>query len=341
MKRTIPFHVGLYCLVGLTAWAGCAPPARAQGSFSVTSDGLRIWFETYGTGVPIILIPGGPGGSCGRFRQTHMLLRSLGKIVLMDNRGRGLSDNPGNKPGSFTLDKDVLDVEAVRHALGAEKVIVFGHSYGSMVAMAYAARHPERTIALITSGGVHGAKAFQERNIDAIKQHIKTHAPLRWQRILALRKTGVRASEDELAELFGIDNEFFYFYDQSNEQRTFSQFDYRSQPRSKQWNPEVYRQMVGDDPDWTLTGSLAGVELLPELNNFTGPALIMGGRYDRVCPPINQLEISAALSNARLVIFDHSGHNPHYEEPLRFLDVVTDFLQLVLAEHAKETASQP
>ena len=93
--------------------------------------------------------------------------------------------------------------------------------------------------------------------------------------------------------------------------------------------------MVGDDPDWSLTGSLNGVELLPELKAFRGPALVMGGRYDRVCPPLNQFEIAGALNDARLEIFEHSGHNPHYEEPLRFLNVVTDFLQIVLDKHAK------
>lgn len=328
--RTMPFHVGLCCLCALTPWGTHASAARTQGAFTVTSDGVRIWFETYGEGVPIVLIPGGPGGNCDRFRQTHMLLRSLGKVVLMDNRGRGLSDDLGNKPGAYTLDKDVLDVEAVRNALRVDKIVVFGHSYGSMVAMAYAARHPEHTLALITSAGVHGAKVFQERNIDAIKRHIKLFAPARWRRIIELREKGIKASEPELSELFGVNSGFFYFYDQTNENRTFSQFDYKGEPKSRDWNPIVYRQMVGDDPDWTLTGSLAGVELLPELKNYTGPALIMGGRHDRVCPPINQFEIAGALSDPRLVIFEHSGHNPHYEEPLRFLDVVTDFLQIVL-----------
>lgn len=332
--------LSLSALALLFACAASPAPVQAEGSFTVTGDGVRIWFETYGEGVPIVLIPGGPGGNSDRFRQTHMLLRSIGKIVLMDNRGRGRSDDPGTAPGSFTLDKDLLDVEAVRHALGAEKIIVFGHSYGSMVALAYAARYPERTLALITSGGVHGARVFQERNIDAIKQHIKTHAPTRWRRIIELRKAGVRASEAELTELFGVDNDYFYFYDHANEARTFAQFDFKGPSGSREWNPEVYRQMVGDDPDWSLTGSLKGVELLPELTGYRGPALIMGGRYDRVCPPLNQFEIAEALHDARLEIFENSGHNPHYEEPLRFLDVVTDFLQIVLGEHAEASRAK-
>ncbi len=318
-------------LISLLLSIGCAPTVCAQGAYAVTEDGARIWYEAMGEGVPIVLIAGGPGGNSDPFRKTHTLLRGLGKVVLMDNRGRGLSGEPGTGPGTYTLEKDVKDVEAVRTALRADKIVVFGHSYGSMVAMLYATLHREQTLALITSAGVHGAKVFQERNIDGVKRYLQTHDPVRWKRIVALRDRGMKTSEQELAELLDL-GEGYYYHDPSAEARILAQFDTKHDPKSLKWNPDVYRQMIGDDPEWTVTGSLAGVELLSALRNYRGPALILGGRYDRVCPPINQTEIAQSLSNSRLVIFEHSGHNPHFEEPLRFLDVVTGFLEAVLSE---------
>ena len=326
-RMRMTYRFGL--LVGLLPSMGCMPTARGQTTFTATGDGLRIWYQALGEGVPIVMIPGGPGGNSDPFRQTHTLLRGHARVVLMDNRGRGLSGDPGTAPGTFTLENDVRDVDAVRNALRADKIIVFGHSYGSMVAMMYALRHPDHTLALITSAGVPGATAFQERNIDGLKRYLQAHEPLRWRKIVELHDGGMNTTDPELAKLFDV-GEGYYYHDPAAEARIQAQFDTVHDPKSLHWNPDVYRQMVGDDPEWTLSGSLAGVELLPELGSFKGPALIMGGRFDRVCPPINQREIAAALPNARLVIFEHSGHNPHYEEPLRFLDVVTEFLEVVI-----------
>jgi len=210
--------------------------------------------------------------------------------------------------------------------MGAERIIVYGHSYGSMVAMAYAIRFPQNTLALITSAGTHGARVWQERNIDGVKRFLRDHFPKRWQRIVELHDAGQLTGEGELATLFkGISE--LYTYNPESEDRLHNQLDEYNDPKAVRFNPDVYRAMVGDDPEWTLGGTLKGVELLPELAGYKGPALIMGGRYDRICPPINQFEIASALENARLVIFEQSGHAPSIEEPLRFLTVVSDFIR--------------
>ena len=307
------------------------PSARAEGQFATTEDGLKIYYETVGTGIPIVMIAGGPGADSSHFRYTHTLLRPCGRLVFLDNRGRGRSDDvpsSANSRPAYSLDNDLKDVEAVRKAIGAEKIVVYGHSYGSMVAMAYAARYPQYTLALVTSVGVHGARVWQERNIDGVKRFLQNHFPRRWARIVELHDAGRLTGEGELAQLFqGIVE--LYAYHPESEHRLHQQFDEYNDPKAVRFNPEVYQMMLGNDPEWTLGGTLKGVELLPELSNYRGPALIMGGRYDRICPPINQMEIAGALENARLVMFERSGHAPFTEEPLRFLSVVSDFLREV------------
>jgi proline iminopeptidase len=313
----------------LAAMLCCLPATgltAAEGSFAVTEDGVRVYYETVGTGMPIVMIAGGPGASSASYRRTHVLLRPYGQLVFLDNRGRGRSEDVGDRPNAYTLDNDVLDVEAVRKALGADRVIVFGHSYGSMVAMAYAGRYPRHTAGLITTAGTHGARVWQERNIDGVKRFLQSQYPKRWARIVGLHRAGRLTSEPELAELFDKLDEL-YTYDPENKKRVLDQFEEYRDPKSITFNPDVYRMLIGDDPEWTLSGTLRDVELLPELSNYQGPALIMGGRYDRICPPINQVEIARALAQARLVIFEKSAHSPAIEEPLRFLTVVSDFLR--------------
>ncbi|UCE62159.1 MAG: alpha/beta hydrolase [Phycisphaerales bacterium] len=326
-RHTNP-QTGLIAIILLAALLGNVATASGEGRFARTEDDVKVYYEAVGSGVPIVFIAGGPGGSSKRFRRTHMLLQPYAQLVFLDNRGRGRSQDVGHRKGAYSLYNDLKDVEAVRKALGAEKIIVFGHSYGSMVAMAYATRFPQHTLALITTAGMHGARVWQERNIDGVKRFLQYQYPKRWKRIVALHDAGKLTSKGELASMFR-DIDELYAYNPESEERLHAQADEYNDPKSVTFNTDVYEAIIGKDPEWEVTGTLRGVELLPELANFTGPALIMGGRYDRICPPINQVEIAEALRNAKLVIFEHSGHAPSKEEPLRFLSVVSQFLREV------------
>lgn len=304
---------------------GAIGNVQAKSQYATTEDGVRVHFETIGEGIPIFLIAGGPGENSYTFKYAHTLLRSCGKLVFVDNRGRGKSQRPKNSKNPYTLENDLKDIEAIRKALGYEKIVVFGHSYGSMVALAYAARKPEHTNALITTAALHGARVFQERNIDWVKSYLKNHYPEIWRRIEKLHARGLMTGHGELAQIFS-EIHFLFTYHPYSQWEVRMEFDRKPEEPSLQNNRDVYLAMVGDDPEWVVGGTLKGVELLPELKNFHGPALIMGGRYDWICPPINQLEIANALDHSELVIFERSGHLLHEDEPLRFANTVMEFL---------------
>ncbi len=321
VSSLLRFCVSVFVLLSTSA-------AHGEGKFATTQDDVKIYYETIGTGVPMVMIAGGPGGSSAGFRHTHTVLQASGQLVFLDNRGRGRSQDVGDRPDPYSLQNDLKDVEAVRKAIGAERIIVYGHSYGSMVALAYAARYPEHTQALITTAGTHGAHVWQGRNIDEVKRHLERHYPDRWARIVELHDAGRTTGEGELATLFRGLGELYYHHPES-QLRLHARFEDHRDSKAIRFNAAVYRAMLGDDPEWTVGGTLKGVELLPELGNYKGPALIMGGRFDRICPPLNQMEIAQALVSAKLIIFEHSGHSPFNEEPLRFLKVVSDFIREV------------
>ncbi len=327
--RQQPHRPGLCVCLAILSGVAFAPTAEAE--YATTDDGVRVYYDTMGAGVPIVIIAGGPGGSGNGLRYTHTLLQSCGRLVFLHNRGRGRSENVSDRPNAYTLENDLRDVEAVRRALGAERIIVYGHSYGSMVAMAYASRYSQHTLALITTAGVHGARVWQDRNIDGVKQFLRHHYPKRWLQIAELHDAGHLTSEPRLAAMFD-ELDALYLFDIESRERVIGQFTEYRDPKTVGFNRNVYHMMIGSDPEWTLDGTLRDVELLSELGNFTGPSLILGGRHDRICPPVNQVEIATALPNARLVFFEQSGHAPFFEEPLRFLRVVSDFLHEVVEQ---------
>lgn len=319
-----PFSFGRLIVLAFvmgSLFAAC--DGQAEESFARSHDGLKLHYEVRGGGTPMFLIPGGPGTSADSLKFTHTLLETTCKLVFVNTRGRGRSEAP-QSPSAYTLANDVADVEAIRAHLGVDKIIVYGHSYGSMVALSYAATYPAHTLALITTGGTHGAGVWQERNIDAVKRFLQLQYPARWARLTELRLRGVLTGSKEARELLeGLE---FYKHNPESSWRFFPQFPEWETPFNFD-NRDVYLAMVGPDPEWEVGGTLKGVELTPELKKYPGPALIIGGRHDWITPVLNQVEIAEALPNAQLVIFENSAHLPFEEEPLRFLRVVLDFIE--------------
>ncbi len=340
-------------VAGLLALAPAAAPGAApepirvphaggvEGRLATTPDGLRIWYEVVGDrpGPPIVCIAGGPGSPHNAFHLTHDRLRDVARVVYLDNRGRGRS-SPGTGPRPYALELDVADVEAVRRAIGAPTIVVLGRSYGGMVAQAYALAHPDRVSGLILSNTLDGARAWQEENIGSTHAFLARQLPERWQQILDLRAEGFVTSQDTLAGLYGPLNELYY-HDLANDS-TFRarQHEVRESdiPGS---SPDVYHRMVGRDPEWTVGGTLAGVELGPRLGEVRAPALVLAGRYDRICPPSAAARIAAALPDARLVVFERSGHRPEFEEAERWFAVVREFVLGLSAPQATGTPARP
>ena len=123
-----------------------------------TINGVRLYFDIEGAGrVPdgnrmrdkptLVLLHGGPGADHTLYKPQFSALAEIAQIVYLDHRGNGLSeDGPKNK---WTLAQWGDDVRGLCDALGIEKPIVLGTSFGGFVAQAYATRHPEHPGGLI------------------------------------------------------------------------------------------------------------------------------------------------------------------------------------------------
>ena len=130
-----------------------APEPYATGLLE-TGDGNRIYWETVGNpdGVPVLIVHGGPGYGCTvRMRRPFDLQRH--RVILFDQRNCGRSlphaSDPSADISRNTTQHLLHDMEQLRGHLGVEKWMLFGGSWGSALALAYAEAHPDRVSAVL------------------------------------------------------------------------------------------------------------------------------------------------------------------------------------------------
>lgn len=127
----------------------------APGEHRETINGVELWYRVAGrpAGTPVIFLHGGPGEGSQTFATFAgpPLERSL-RMVYLDQRGSGRSERPADNAYSIAL--LVEDIEHLRRHLGVERIALIGHSFGTVLALEYAARHPEQVAAVVLAAAV-------------------------------------------------------------------------------------------------------------------------------------------------------------------------------------------
>jgi proline iminopeptidase len=280
-------------------------------------NGTHLWVESEGHGEPLLLLAGGPANSHLTFHPYFSDLADRFQVIYVDYRGRGKSERPARWT-DVTFEQDVADMEGLRQALGLEQLSLYGFSYGGMVAMAYALRHPERVRKLILANTVHSPEMWQ-KNHENINREIANQYPEVWEQILALRAAGHGSTAPEIQELYRVHGPLIRFYNPDNAAKLLSE------PGSR--NPELYRAFAGDDIEFFLGGEVARLpDFRPRLKELTMPLLILAGRWDRALYPRYQREFQQYASQAEFVWMERSGSFAHIEEPDAVLALVRRFL---------------
>ena len=154
------------------------------------SDGHTLHVEQYGTpdGLPALFLHGGPGSGCqpGHARQFDP---ARFRAVLVDQRGAGRS-TPRLGLDANSTPHLVADLEALRGALGIDRWLVVGGSWGSTLALAYAQAHPERVLGLVLRAVFLGTRAETRW---AFVDAARTFRPDLWDRFTGLLPEAERA----------------------------------------------------------------------------------------------------------------------------------------------------
>ncbi len=247
----------------------------------------------------VVLLHGGPGFDHSSFKPDFSRLANIAQVVYLDHRGNGRSDR--GDPASWNLPQWGDDVRAFCEALEIVRPIVLGLSFGGMVAMSYATRHPEHPAKLVLSS---------------------TAARTRDDRALAMFEQLGGAEVREAARRF--------FENPSPE--TGPEFQKKCMPmynRTPQ-GPEVAKRTI---MNFELIFEFFRHEsrsynFLPSLGRIKCPTLITAGKLDPITPLADSEDIAAAIAPglARLEVFDNAGHGVHRDEPERFFKILNEFI---------------
>lgn len=280
----------------------------------VRLGGVKLYYKREGQGPAMVLLTGGPGLSHAYLQSLRELSDSV-QLIFLDQRGTGQSDKAD--PAEYTIAKNVEDVERLRQTLHIEQWIVFGHSWGGILAQAYTIQHSQHVSKLILADTFSCAEDINsalERMCAAVPQ--ETRAVYERYEQEGLYKNRDRYP-DEYQTALDIAYEPVMISVPAPDyiQDVFANLAY-----------DVYRAMWGEETEFKLTGTLAGFDLRPDLSLIQTKSLVIVGASDM--PTVEMARATAQrIPHARLEIFEQSRHFPFLEEPEKFFKVVRDFLQ--------------
>ena len=278
----------------------------------------KIYYEQCGNpkGKPAIFLHGGPGGGCGSLSRRFFNPKKY-RIILFDQRGCGRS-----KPHTCLEDNTtwhlIEDIESIREILDIKKWLVFGGSWGSTLAIAYAQKHPKNVSQLV----LRGIFMLRQKELQWFYQYGASEMyPEAWQGFLK------EIPENERDNLIEAYRKIFYGDD---EEKKLS--------AAKAWSKwEASCSFINYNPDAvkdSLNAEFALAFALIENHYFVNkgfldnenqllenidiirniPAVIIQGRYDVVCPPTTAYELHSKWPESELVIAPFSGHSAFEKE---------------------------
>jgi proline iminopeptidase len=316
---------GVVSLLSLVI-AGCASAPRAnvhpREEGFVDANGVMIYYESLGSGPPLLVVHGGPGASHDYFLPYLLPLARTNRLVFIDERGSGKSSKLDD-PSGYTVENMVEDVEAVRRALDLGKTSLLGHSYGGVLAQAYALRHGDQLSHLVLCSTFHSTREMNQV-FDRMKAKM---APDLRDRLAAMEKDGLfghgkeweknRYTSDYMSAAWG-EGYFPYLY----QRRPDANYD---PPAAGQMSWDLYREMWGSHGEFVIDGNLASVEYGDRLSSIRVPTLITAGDHDE-CDPALSREMHDKIPGSKLVIFPESGHMTFVDQPDLFVRTVADFV---------------
>lgn len=271
----------------------------------VTINDNELEVEVLGEEDAPVLIAHHGGGGIGSLeepRATFGPLADTFRVVVFDARGCGRSE--GRPP--FSHAQWAADVDGLREWIGVDQVVIAGGSYGGFIAMEYALAYPEHTRAMILRDTSADRSNLERAYENARNQ---TRVEINWDnfdRYWQGRITDDQDLKDRWAEIIPL-------YD----------FEYDPVKATARVEAGIYRH---EAHNWCFLYNMPNYDLRAQLPSVRCPTLVTVGRTDWVTPVSSAETIASLIPDARLVVFEKSGHSPQIEEFDLFQQVMRDFL---------------
>lgn len=271
-------------------------------------DDVRLQYRVSGSGPVLVVHSGGPGTSSGFFGDLAGI-DEIATVVWLDPRGTGGSTEPAD-PTGYTLDHYAADVDALRSHLGLERFALLGFSHGGMVAMRYAATHPDRLSGLVL---LDTAPVLDEATLARVGEAMDRRQAEPWYaEVRALVDAEDRPESDEEAtrRLMAILPMYFHRWDETARAFVASLHGERMHARVT--------------PAWAAEQET--LDLRGDLARITAPTLVVVGEDDFICDVESARLMASGIAGAQLAVVVDAGHFPWVEQPAAFRRALDPFL---------------
>ena len=287
----------------------CAPGIALAQDGSFVSAGVQLYYRSAGAGVPAVLLSGGPGFEVDYMTPVGDFLPADYRRVFLEQRGTGRSRPATLAPESLTLQTVVADLEALRQHLKQDRLFLVGHSWGGMLAMAYAAAYPDHVDRLILIGSGGPTLEFGQWFDDNIRARLRPEdleARSYWQEAA---KRGVDRDKAALEEVRAITPG--YFFDRT---------------KALAFAAQLKDGVLHQDVSSLLFADLAKhYDVRQGLKKLDRPVLIVQGHQDPIGDKTAE-DIHALIPRSTLSYINKAGHFTWLEQPEEFRRSIAMFL---------------
>jgi proline iminopeptidase len=276
-----------------------------------TINGVRLYYETIGEGVPIVVVHGGPGLDHSYLLPQMAELAKGYKLIFYDQRAMGKSSADFDT-NQMTMRSFVEDLDGIRKAFGLEKMNVLGHSWGGLVSMFYAIKYPENLQSLILVNTTPASSTLRNLSFAVMSSKI--------------------TKEDSIAQLRITETEGFKKRDPAAIAKFF-RLVFRGSFHNKHYVDSLNLTfdtsyaakslMVGQ---LSRDSTLLSYDIHARLDTIHCSVLIIGGSDDAVVPGTNE-GIRDHIHGSEYVLLSGCGHFPFIEMPEEFFPIVKTFLK--------------
>jgi proline iminopeptidase len=316
-------------------------PAVAEGSFasadSLEGDGLnpsgirmagvkmipvvngryKVWTKKLGSGpVKVLLLHGGPGASHEYLEAMESFLPEAGiEMYYYDQLGVNFSDQPDD-PSLWTLARYTEEVEEVRRGLGLEQFVLYGHSWGGILAMEYALKYQQHLRGLIISNMAASTASYLKRTATLKEQML---------------------SSEDLARLNALEAAGDYDnpeYEAMMMNKLYPQMICRTKPwpnavdrAFSHLNEKIYVQMQGKS-EFVVTGNLKDWDRWDRLREIQVKTLTIGARYDEMDPE-DMKKMSKLVRQGSYAYCPNGSHFGFWDDQRTYFGHLLSFLRSV------------
>jgi proline iminopeptidase len=269
----------------------------------------KLHYKTFGKGKPLLIINGGPGMNCEGFAYIAEELSKMNfQTIIYDQRGTGKSELDKINAETITMDLMVEDIEKLRTHLKIQKWIVFGHSFGGIMASYYATKHQETIEKLIfsSSGGVN------MKFTKYVQQRLSANLTKTERDSLSYYQTKLNDG-DSSAQTLKKRAKYLanaYVFDKSNAPIIAS--------RLTQTKFEINSLLFQDLNKMEF-------DCAAKFKAFKQDVLVLQGKNDIITTDTAQ-EIADAFPNSKLVLIDHCGHYGWLDAKETYFNSIRSFL---------------